>query len=204
MRGGVGVRQEPGGAQAGATQLSRCAPDDRFFRGAAVARHRCGGDHHAGVDAFRAGQGGPGERQARVRRKAVHVDVGAGRGADRAGGAEEPAHHGGSHLPVQRRGPEDPRAGRQRHARPAVLLRLHPGEPRPVPARRQRAVGPGAARSVDHGSPDRRETGSGGGHRRQSPEPSRGHGVHHRVLSRATSSPTSTSTGCRRSRCGTR
>ena len=35
-------------------------------------------------------------------------------------------------------------------------------------------------------------------HRRQPPERPRRHGVHHDLLSRATSSPTSTSTGCRR------
>ena len=37
----------------------------------------------------------------------------------------------------------------------SVLLRFDAGEPGPVPARRQRHLGPGAARSVDHGLPDR-------------------------------------------------
>ena len=50
----------------------------------------------------------------------------------------------------------------------------------------------------------RREARGGRRHRRQAPERPRRHGVHHRVLSRATSSRTSTSTGCRRSRCGRR
>ena len=64
-------------------------------------------------------------------------------------------------------------------------------------------VGSGAARPVDHGLPHRREARGGGRDRQQSPERPRRHGVHHGVLSQATSSRTSTSTGCRRSRCAT-
>ena len=42
---------------------------------------------------------------------------------------QEPADHGRSHVPVHRRGEEDPPADRRRRARQAVLLRLHPREP---------------------------------------------------------------------------
>ncbi len=65
----------------------------------------------------------------------------AGRTSSSSWRAEEPADHGGPHLPVQRRGPEDSRARRQRHARPAVLLRFDAGQPGTVSARRQRACG---------------------------------------------------------------
>jgi hypothetical protein len=56
------------------------------------------------VDALQAGQGGARKRQACVRREAVHVHVRTGRRTDRAGGAQEPDHHGGPHVPVYRRG----------------------------------------------------------------------------------------------------
>ena len=52
---------------------------------------------------------------------------------------------------------EDPRDRRRRDARAAVLLRLDAREPRALPARRQRGVGPRAARPVDHGPHHRRE-----------------------------------------------
>ena len=169
-----------------------------------VARHRCRRGRHAGLDALRAGQGRAGERQARLRREAVHVDVRAGRGAHRAGRAQEPQDHGGPHVSVQRRRQEDPRARRQRHARAALLLRLDAREPRPVPARRQRRLGSRAARPLDHGPHHHREARSRRRDGRQPPERPCGHGVHHHLLSQATSSRTSTSTGCRRSRCGRR
>ena len=91
------------------------------------------------------------ERQARLRREALYVDVATGRGAHRARRSEEPEDHGGPHLPVQRCGQEDSRDGRRRNAGSALLLRFDPGESGPLPARRQRRVGPRAARSVDHG-----------------------------------------------------
>ena len=51
----------------------------------------------------------------------------------------------------------------RRHARRAVLLRLGQGQPRPVPERRQRDVGPRRARPVDHGLPARTHTDLGRG-----------------------------------------
>ena len=69
---------------------------------------------------------------------------------------KQPADHGRPHVPVQRRGAKDSRGHRRRHARPALLLRFDAREPRAVPARRERRVGPGAARFVDHGPRDRR------------------------------------------------
>ena len=77
-------------------------------------------DRDAGLDALRAGEGRADERQARVRREAVHVDVAAGRGAHRARVPEEPEDHGRPHVPVQRRRAEDSRTGRRR-ARSATL-----------------------------------------------------------------------------------
>ena len=131
--------------------------DDGLRGRADVARYRRGRRGHAGLDALRARQGRARERQARLRREAVHVDVAAGRRADRAGRAEEPEDHGGPHVPLQRRGQEDPGARRRRHARAAVLLRFDARQSRTVPARRQRGVGSCAARPVDHGPHHRRE-----------------------------------------------
>ena len=147
-----GLRQEPGGAQARAPRL---------YPGVHLTTDFADVLQSPDIDAvavvtpvwthFELAQGGPRERQARLRREAVHLDVAAGRGADRAGRAQEPEDHGGPHLPLQRRGQEDPRARRRGHARAALLLRFDAREPRPVPARRQRRVGPRAARSLDHG-----------------------------------------------------
>ena len=50
---------------------------------------------------------------------------------------------------------------------PLLLLRLDARQPRALPARRQRHLGPRAARSVDHGPHHRGEARSGGGDRRQ-------------------------------------
>ena len=52
------------------------------------------------------------ERQARLRRKAVHVERRTGGRTDRAGGSKDAPDHGGPHLPVHRRGAEDPAADR--------------------------------------------------------------------------------------------
>ena len=71
--------------------------------------------------------------------------------ADRA----RPDADGRPHVHLHERGAEDPRADRAAVARRALLLRLGAREPRPVPARRQRDVGPRGARSVDHGLPAR-------------------------------------------------
>ncbi len=65
---------------------------------------------------------------------------------------------------------------------PALLLRFDARQPGAVSARRQRPVGPGPARPVDHGLLDRRETRGGGRDRQQSPEPPGRHGVHHRLF----------------------
>ena len=91
--------------------------DDRLQRHPAVARYRRGCGHHARLDPLRAGKGGARERQARVRREAIHLHAAAGRGVDRARRAQESEDHGGSHLPLQRRGQEDPGHRRCRHAR---------------------------------------------------------------------------------------
>ena len=164
--------------------------DDGLRRHSDVAAHRRRRRRHAGLDAFRAGEGGARKRQARLRRKTVHVERRAGRGADRAGRSEEPQAHGGPHVSLQRPGDEDPGARRQRRAGAALLLRLDPGEPRPLPARRQRHLGPGAARPVDHGPHHPGEARGGRRDGRQAPERPGRRRVHHRLLSRATSSRT--------------
>ena len=84
--------------------LPGCSSDDGLRGRAPVAGYRRRRRRHAGVDALRAGEGGARERQARLRREAVHVDARAGGGADRAGRAQEPEDHGGPHVPLQRRG----------------------------------------------------------------------------------------------------
>ena len=111
----------------------------------AFTEHRRGGRDHARLDPLRAGQGGAGKRQTRLRRETVHLEFRAGRRADRAGGAKETHDHGGPHVPVHRRGAQDPRADGKRRARRPVLLRFAAREPGPVPARRQRDLGPCAA-----------------------------------------------------------
>ena len=96
-----------------------------------------------------------GERQARLCREAVHLQRRAGRRTDRAGRAQESEDHGGPHLPVHRRGArrsselvDDGTLGNLYYY---DSLRVNLGL---VSARRQRDLGPGAARSVDHGLPD--------------------------------------------------
>ena len=100
-------------------------------------------------------------RQARVRREA---DDGDDR-ARRAGWSTRPTAAawslgGRPHLRLHRRRPQDARAGRRRRPRRHLLLRLGAREPRPVPARRQRDLGPRRARPVDHGL---RAAGAAGG-----------------------------------------
>ena len=129
----------------------------------------------------------------------------AGRGAHRAGGAEEPQDHGGPHVPLQRRG-----AGRSASSSTAgtlgplyyfdstrVNLGLFQHDVSVV-----WDLAPHDLSIMDHIIA--REARSGRRDRRQSPERPGRHGVHHHLLSPATSSRTSTSTGCRRSRCGPR
>jgi hypothetical protein len=78
---------------------------------------------------------------------------------------------------------EDGRDRRIRRPRPHLLLRLGAREPRPVPARRQRDLGPRGARLLDPRLPARRAPGRGLGERHQ---PLPGHAreprVHHAVL----------------------
>jgi len=51
-------------------------------------------------------------------------------------------------------------ADRRRHVGTSVLLRFDQGESGFVPARRERDLGPGAARPVDNGLPDPAEAGT--------------------------------------------
>src|SRR6266850_54000 len=50
------------------------------------------------------------------------IDAATGRGANRVGGAEQTQNHGGSHVPVQWRSEEDPRARRRRHLGRSLLF----------------------------------------------------------------------------------
>ena len=168
MRARLPMRQEPGRASARAARLPGARPHHRFQRHPEIAGHRCRRRGHAGLDALRPCEGRALERQARVRREALHLEFTAGRGTHRAGVPEEPADHGGSHLSLQRCRAEDSSGRRRRHARTALLLRLDAREPGPLPARRQRDLGPGAARSVDHGLRDRRAAGRRRRHRGRS------------------------------------
>ena len=79
-----------------------------------------------------------------------------------------------------------------------LLLRFGADQPGPVPARRERAVGPGGSRSGDHGlradRASRRRVGDGAGARARAGRPT---SPTCRCSSTATSSPTCTRTGCR-------
>ena len=75
------------------------------------------------------------------------------------------------HVRLHRRGPQDPRAGRERRPRRHLLLRLGAREPRPVPARRQRDLGPGRPRPVDHGLRAAGAAGRGLGDRHRATSP---------------------------------
>ena len=73
--------------------------------------------------------------------------------ADRARAGEAESAAGGPHLRLYRRGAQDQGLDRQVAARRPDLLRFHPGQPRVVPAGRERALGPRAARHLHHGLP---------------------------------------------------
>ena len=60
----------------------------------------------------------------------------------------------------------------------ALLLRFDARQPGPFPARCQRALGPGAARSFHHGSPDQGHSGGDCGHRPEASERPRRRGLH--------------------------
>src|SRR4029077_7206090 len=83
------------------------------------------------------------------------------------GGSEETHHHGGSYILVYRRGPEDPRTGREWRIGRSLLLRLAAGQSRTFSARRQRDLGPSATRPVDYGSSDKERAGGHSGDRRK-------------------------------------
>ncbi len=89
----------------------------------------------------------------------------AGQPPDRRGGRAAAGADGRSHLRLHRRRPQDARDGRRRRARRHLLLRLGAHQSRPLPARRQRALGPGGARPRDHGLRAEGPAGGRVGHR---------------------------------------
>src|ERR1700681_3806008 len=94
----------------------------------------------------------------------------AGRGINRAGGAEPPEDYGGPHVLVYGRCEPDATTDRRWNAWSFVLLRFPARQFGALSARRKRHLGPGAARSFDHGLSDQRETRSRGCDRRETLE----------------------------------
>ena len=132
------------------------ARGDRRCRGIdLLTRHRRRRRGHAGLDALRTGQ--------RRRWRTASTCSSRSRSPATSAQAEElielaaqkeSEDHGGPHLLFTGAVTQDQAADRRRRAGQAVLLRFHAREPGPVPARCQRDLGSGAARSVDHGPPD--------------------------------------------------
>ena len=141
-------------------------------------RHRDAAQH-----AFSAGARRHRGGQARARRKAARGIPARSRNAGRAGGEAGRPADGRSHVRVQRRGAADPRHHRQRRAGRAAVSRLGAREPRPVPDRQQRHLGPRRARSRSDGLPGRRAAGVGVGERIVDGRiRAREHRIHHRPL----------------------
>ena len=151
------------------------------------------------VDSFSARVSGPRARQARPCRKAASPDCGRGRDARQPGGAAGAALDGRSHVRLHRRRAENEESDRSRRARDAPVSGFGPHQPRPVPARQQRHVGPCAARSRDRRLPDRgaadRRVRQWRACRRAIIRRAR---LHHDALRAAVSSRIFTSTGSRR------
>ena len=134
------------------------------------------GHRHAGLRPLRDGQGGAPRGEAHLRREALHLDERPGPGAHRPRGQEEPQDHGRPHLPLHGRRQEDQGGHRFGRAGQAPLLRLGPGQPGALPARRQRHLGPGPPRPLHHGLRHRQEARRPGGPRlRPLPGRFRGH-----------------------------
>ena len=199
-RGHVAGRAGPGGAAP-----SRRARRGRLARPRRRSRHRRGDGRDAGAHPFRDRARGAARRQARSGRETDDRLAGDLGPAHRGSGPAQPRPHGRSHLRLHRRGPGDRRPDRVRRGRRHLLLRLDPGEPRPVPARRERDLGSRGPRLRDHGSPAQGAPGRDLRQRRRLRAQQPGeHGASVGVLRRRRRWRISTSTGWRRSRSARR
>ena len=114
-----------------------------------IRQPRCGRGGHPRLHPSRPGDAGDQGGQARLRREATGVIVGRGHRPDPSGRRARPSAHARPYVPVQPAGQPDSRPDPLRGARRDLFHLDVPSQSRPAPVRRERHLGPRAARFLD-------------------------------------------------------